>query len=294
MAGTTIPDHGMPSPPGDGRRLADLLADLPPEHRAIVEAIEAERDAQARAADRQAAALQRLQEASAAIARVTERDAIVRELARHAARLAGSPGAVVVELADGAVRSSVRWFGGVVTTEPLHPGVRAAVDAAAATGRAARGDADGAPVLAVPIRASHRIEGVVAVHGMESADPFDLAVLLSTLAATAAASLGMAATVAEGMRERRQAEALAELGRALGSSHRLGEVLHLGLRHSTSILGTEGADIMLVRGEYLHVVAASGCAAPSQGVYMPVAGSAAGRAMQAERPLIVNAITPEL
>lgn len=294
MSGSTIPEADPPPPSEQSRRLADLLRDLPPEHRAIVECLDADREAQVRAADRQAAALQRLQEASAAMARVPERDAIVRELVRHAARLAGATGAVVVDMADAAPVVAAHWNGGVVTVDPLPPDVRAAIDDAARTGRPSRGAAAGRSVLAVPIRASHRVDGVVAVYGMESADHFDLSALLSTLAATAAASLGMAATVSEGMRERRQAEALAELGRALGSSHRLGEVLHLGLRHSTSILGTEGADIMLVRGDYLHVVAASGCAAPSQGIYLPIAESAAGRAMLVERPLIANAITPEL
>jgi PAS domain S-box-containing protein len=118
--------------------------------------------------------------------------------------------------------------------------------------------------------------------------------LIATLASTAAASLGTAATVADSLRDKRQSEALAELARALGSTQRLGEVLHLGLRHSSSILGTEGADIALVRGEYLHIVAAWGCSASSQGVYVPIGDSASGRAMRDDRAMIVNAITPEV
>jgi hypothetical protein len=251
------PVRAMPGAPmRHSAQLAALLRDLPPEHRAIVECIDADRAEQLLAAERHAAAMHRLQDASVAIARVLERDAIERELARHACRVADARGAVVEDVTGDAPRVAAHWADG----EPVHrappPGVTAAMRDAVRSGRALTAtDADGRSIIVVHVRATHRADALLAVYGLDGADTFEMTGVLTTLAATAAASLGAAATLAEGMRDRRQSEALVELARALGSSHRLGEVLHLGLRHSESILGTEGADIMLVKGDFLHVVA---------------------------------------
>jgi PAS domain S-box-containing protein len=290
-----VPATGMPGTPPRSDRLDALLRELPPEHRAIVECLDADRADQLRVAERHAEALHHLQEAAVSIARVLERDAIERALARHAARLAGARGAVVAtgEVGDDIPAVASHWMGSEFTPEPAPLAAIAAMREAARTGRTVRDPADGG-VIAMPIRSSHRADGVLAVYGVASGDLFDISGLLSTLASTAAATLATAVVVDESIRDRRQSEALAELARALGSSQRLGEVLHLGLRHSVSILGAEGADIALVRGEYLHIVAASGCASPSQGVYTPIRESVTGRAMLEDRPVIVNAITADL
>jgi PAS domain S-box-containing protein len=281
--------------PRRSARLDALLRELPPEHRAIVECLDADREDQVRVAERHAEALHHLQEAAVSIARVLEREAIGRELARHAARLAAAQGAVVMtgDVLNEALPVSAHWRGGGFTSEGAPEAVLVSMREAARTGKGIR-EPSGEGVVAIPIRSSHRSDGALAVYGVASGDLFDLTGLLSTLASTAAASLGTAVVVAESIRDRRQSEALAELARALGSSQRLNEVLHLGLRHSMAILGAEGADIALVRGEYLHIVAAAGCAAPSQGVYTPVQESVTGRAMVEDRSVIVNAIVPDL
>lgn len=239
-------------------------------------------------------AIQWLQEASVAISRVLERDAIGRELARHAARLAAARAAFVVDAAAGEPAVVAHWNdAGFVDAPPAPPALEAALQAIRLA-RPVDVTEGGQRVTAIPLRAGHRVDAAVAVCGTPvEGDPGALH-LLSALAATAAAALGTAAIVSESMRDRRQSEALAELARALSESHRLGEVLHLGLRHSRAILGTDGADIMLLRGDYLHVVAASGCSAPSQGVYVSTRETAVGRAMLEDRPVIVNALTEDV
>ena len=288
----TDPSVGTPGVPGRGESLENLLRELPPEHRAFVECLDTEREEQVRAAERHGAALERLQEASVAIARVLERGAIERELARHAARLTGAEGALVASGSGEALHIAVHWRGNEFTTAAAPHAVTDAVAAVGASGRLVRNAEQ--QVVALPLRTGHRSDGVLAVYGFPRADVFEMSGLLATLGATATAALGTAAVVAESVRDKRQSEALAELARALGSSNRLGEVLHLGLRHSCGILGTEGADIALVRGDYLHVVAAVGCCAPSQGVYTPLDESASGRAMREVRALVVNEITPDV
>ncbi|MEA3247546.1 MAG: PAS domain S-box protein [Gemmatimonadota bacterium] len=274
-------------------QLAALLRELPPAHRAVVEQLDQERVDQVRAAERHAVAIQWLQEASVAIARVLERDAIHRELARHAARLATARAAFVVDATAGDPAVVAHWDGTVFVEAPPAPAAIAIAQEAIRTAKPALAVDGGERVVALPLRAGHRVDAAVAVLEPTSADA-GVANLLAALAATAAAALGTAAIVSESMRDRRQSEALAELARALSDSHRLGEVLHLGLRHSCAILGTDGADIMLLRGDYLHIVAASGCSAPSQGVYVPVAETAVGRAMLEDRSVIANAITDEV
>ena len=296
----TTPASGQSPVATREEQLAALLAELPEAHRAIVESLDRERGEQLHMAERRAVGLQRLQEATGALARVLERDSIERELARHAVRLTGAKGSVVArqDRPDGPTEPSVHWLG---TDQPDAPMVAvpplalAAIQEAARTGRTWRSPAsDPAGIIATLIRTGHRAGGVLAVYGMSEPPSSDVADLVATLAATAAASLATAVEVADNLRDKRQSEALAELARALGSSQRIGEVLHLGLRHSSAILGTEGADIALVRGDYLHIVAASGCSAASQGVYTAVGDTAGGRAMLADRALVVNAITPDV
>lgn len=285
------PGAGTPAVSGRGEPLESLLRELPPEHRAIVECLDTDREERVRSSERHGAALERLQEASVAIARVLEREAIERELTRHAARLAGAEGALLAGGSGDALHITEHWRGDGFTTDAAPDAVTAAVAGVNQSGRPFR-DADG-QVVALALRTGHRVDGVLAVYGLAPADVVGLSGLLATLCATAAAALGTADVVAESVRDKRQSEALAELARALGSSHRLGEVLHLGLRHSCGILGTEGADIALVRGEYLHVVAAVGSSAASQGVYMPIAQSPAGRAMREDRALVVNEVADD-
>ena len=245
--------------------------------------------------ERLAVWLHRLRDASAALARVFDREAIERELARGSVRIVDGQGAVVARRfhEDGTLDVAVHWHGGGIAIDPVPDDVAEALAEVIRTGRAATaGDAPSA-VIAVPVRNGHRPGGALAVYGLCGEHSTDVMDLVATLAAMAAAVLETAAVVNDSIRDTRQSEALADLARALGTTQRVGEVLHLGLRHSAAILGAEGADIMLVRGGYLHIVAASGRSAPSQGLYVPVADSAAGRAMLEGRTLVVNRITAE-
>lgn len=195
---------------------------------------------------------------------------------------------------DGVLDVAVHWSGGGLAVDPVPTEVVSTLQDVLRTGRPTRAEGGQTAVIGVPIRSGHRASGALAVYGHSVEDSADVTDLITTLAATAAAVLETATVVSESIRDKRQSEALAEMARALGTSHRLGEVLHLGLRHSTAILGAEGADIMLVRGDYLHIVAASGRSAPSQGLYVPVADSAAGRAMLEGRSLVVNQVTTDV
>lgn len=262
-------------------------------------------------AARRAERLQRLQEASTALARSLDADEIVRELARQAARATGADGAVVVQpdLDRGLLRTRTRVVHGTARTpdpdRPIGDGVIARV---AREGRAVRSyevvrRGDVAPaepwspldavdvvgdlatelglpasVIAVPILLGTRLLGVLAVHHAVR-DRFlqEDEELVVTMAAQAATALANAQRYAESERERRQSEALAEVARAVGGSLRPGDVLQLILRHARSLLAGEGAFVALRQGRWMHVVAADGSASLLAGVHVPTDASLLGR-----------------
>ena len=262
-------------------------------------------------ADRRASRLQRLQEASTALARSLDADEIVRELARQAARATDADGAVVIEpdLEAAVLRTRTRVLHGTVRSgEPDRPMGDGVIADVARAGRAIRshevvrrGDVTvsepwsplaaldvmgehtaecGLPgsVIAVPIMLGIRLLGVLAVHhaARERFTQEDEELVL-TMAAQAATALANATRYAESERERRQTEALAEVARAVGSSLRPGDVLQLILRHARSLLGAEGAIIALRQDRWMQVVAAGGSARLLAGVHVPTATSLLGR-----------------
>src|SRR5690348_10448654 len=141
LAGTAV----TPLHPRRSERLEALLRDLPPEHRAIVECLDADREDQVRVAERHAEALHRLQEAAISIARVLEREAIERELARHSAKLASSQGAIVSGLSgpNEALTPAAHWYGTDFTSTPAPEAVANVMREAVRTGRAVREAAHG-------------------------------------------------------------------------------------------------------------------------------------------------------
>jgi GAF domain-containing protein len=275
-------------------------------------------------ADRRASRLQRLQEASTALARSLDADEIVRELARQAARATDADGAVVIEpdLESAVLRTRTRVLHGTVRSgEPDRPMGDGVIADVARAGRAIRshevvrrGDVTvsepwsplaaldvmgehtaecGLPgsVIAVPIMLGIRLLGVLAVHhaARERFTQEDEELVL-TMAAQAATALANATRYAESERERRQTEALAEVARAVGSSLRPGDVLQLILRHARSLLGAEGAIISLRHDRWMQVVAAGGSARLLAGVHVPTATSLLGRVATEGDVIVSNAL----
>lgn len=286
---------GVAPAPSLDPRLRHLLRDLPEAQAALVEALVRERDALVALAERRAERLRRLQEVSATLSRSLDREEIERELARQVSRMVQCAGVVVTRHgADGENGVvGVHWRMGDACNGAIDTPADRAVGEVARTGRASR-DADGSlSVLAVPLMIGYRLAGVLAVYG-EDAGAFgsEEEELLQTIGATAATALVNASLFDESVRERRQSEALTAVASSLGSSLKLADVLRLSLRHAMAILGAGGAAVSLRRGEFLHVVASEGATVALHGLYVPIAGSAAGTSVLEARPVIINSIKP--
>jgi PAS domain S-box-containing protein len=285
-------------------RLRDFLRDLPESQAELVRELIRERERLVALGLRRAEQLQLLEEVSSTLGRSLDRNDIERDLAGHAARIISCEGVVVARVAASGEPGIVtlHWKGGRERDVADAAPALDAVAEVARTGRTSRavaapgsGAAAARPVLAVPLRVGHVVAGVLAVYGEgPAAFGSEEEELLHTLGATAASALVNASHFAESLRDKRQAEALAEVARALGSSLKLTEVLRLSLRHSAAILGAEVATVAMRRGDYLHVVATTGGTAESlHGLYLPMSESASGRAMLEGRTLVQNAVPVE-
>jgi len=260
--------------------LRDLLRDLPESQSAALEALIRERDRLVALAERRAERLQRLHEVSAVLSRSLDRDDIERELARQVSRIIGSDGVIVARPAasGGDAVVALHWRDGRVAEGADTSPACAAVNEVARTGRSSRAraavepGATAAAVLAVPLMSGYKLAGILAVYG-ESDGAFgsEEEEFLLTIGATAATSLVNAALFADGLREKRQSEALASMASAVGGSLKLSDVLRLALRHSVAILGGEGGGVALRRGDYMHLVATEGPDASAiEGLYLPL------------------------
>jgi PAS domain S-box-containing protein len=262
-------------------------------------------------AERRAARFQRLQEVGGSLAPSLDERQVQRELARHVQRVLPCRGVVIAHpnTKDGTVTIALHMEGGVERergVEPLGPGVLAEV---ARTGRpvllssvgpdavslAAVADLVGGAttgvgsVLAAPMLVGHRLIGVVAVYGAgRTAFNAEDEELLNAIASQAASAIINARLYEESERERRQSEALSEIARAVGGSLRVSDVLRLIQRHATALLHANGATVMLRKGEYLHVIAASGSCELLAGMYLPLRGSVAGRAVRTGDTVVSN------
>jgi len=293
---------GQPIPPGAPTsapldpRLSELLPGLPEALARVVGDLIEERGRLAALAERRSERMQLLQEAGAALSRSLERADVERELARHVAKMISCAGVVVVSASEagGAMTVALHWRDGAEQDPAAASFVAGAANEAAKTGRSARRPATRSEprspaVLAVPLRVGYKLGGVVAVYGDDlAAFGTEDEELLGTLGTTAATALANATLFAASVRDKRQSEALAALAASLGLSLRLSDVLRLSLRHAAAILGAEGAVVALRRGDYLHIVATEGTAAPVQGIYVPIAESHTGRAMLEGRTLVMN------
>lgn len=261
--------------------------------------------------------LQLLQEAGASLTRSLDEEEIARELVRQVQRAVHCDGVAILvpNLAQDTLQTVLRVSRGMEHTRAsvrLGDGLVAEV---ARTGRSTRvGDREAdnareraglpaplslyditgdlgtaASAVVVPLRVGTRLHAVLAVYSSDS----DLYAaedeeVLATMASQAATAMANAGRYAESERERRTTEALADVARAVSESLRLGEVLRLILRHSIALLGVEGACVALRKGEYLHIVAASGGADVLNGVHVPVSGTMLGRCALENEVVLLN------
>lgn len=271
-----------------------MLRELPREHAGLLEALLQERDLLVAVAERRAERVQRLHEASAALLRTLDRDELELEAARQLLRLVHCEGVVVARAgSDGdtptvVVHLTADGPADLTDTRVVVPGF----DEVIRTGRSARvasGDGARGAVMAVPLMHGFRLMGVIAAYSKYAAsftdEDLDATQALSTHAATA---LVNSALYAQSERERRQSDALASLARALGAANRPHEVLRLALRHAMALFACDGADIALLREDFLQVVAAEGSARTLQGMFIPINASVSGRAAREGRAIIVN------
>jgi len=272
-----------------------MLRELPREHAGLLEALLQERDLLVAVAERRAERVQRLHEASAALLRTLDRDEMEREVARQLIRLIAADGVVVARPAtisgDPPTPTVHLTVGGVAALDAVEV-VGPAFAEVIQTGRpvriAGRADSPGS-VIAVPLMQGFRLIGLLGAYSRFAAH-FGEEDLDATLALSAHAAMAFvnAALYGQSERERRQSDALASLARALGATNRPHEVLRLALRHAMALFGADGADIMLMRDEFLQVVAAEGAAHALKGMFLPMGASVSGRAAREGHPIIVN------
>ena len=266
-------------------------------------------------ARRRAERLQRLHETGAALARSLEEEEIIRELARQAVRLVAADGVVVAhpDLDAGTVRTAIRVVRGLQRQRPVQPLGSGPIAEAGRTGQPVRiGDydptrvalaaaddfvGDGGPahsVLVVPMLHGSSLIGVLAVYSRERDQytPEDEEVLL-TVGSQAATAIANGRLYAESQTERRQIEALADVARAVGESLRMNEVLHLILRHATTLLRGMGGTVSLRDGDTLNIVAGVGDGERLVGMRLPVDASMSGRALRERTHLIANDVLKE-
>ena len=246
--------------------------------------------------------LQRLHEAGQVLTSTLDETEIVRQLARQVEQSVACDGvAVVLCNPNGTYRVVARRAHGIET--PTRPGGHCDTLTEAVQRERVpvvldtiKPDPSGGPdatkrgsLLGVPALSGSLLVAVIAVWSSNtrafSAEDHEV---LLTIGAHAASALSNAHLYAESQRERRRSEALADIARAVSSSLRLEEVMDLILRHAVALLRTHGADIALVRGDELEVVAGVGVGDMLIGAKLPLAGSVSGRVLRTRRSEVVN------
>ncbi len=144
------------------------------------------------------------------------------------------------------------------------------------------GGALAVPCVIGPVTVAVLVAESTSGQPLEQAD----ADLFITIAAQAAAAISNARLYAESLRQRRQAEALADVVRAVGESLRIDRVLPLILRHAAALLRAEGATITLLRGDVLEVTAGLGAGKLLEGTRVSLHGSMIGRAVRTASSII--------
>ena len=236
-------------------------------------------------ADRRAQRLQSLHEVGKSLARSLDEPTILRALASQV-EMVLPVRTVVVLTAEVSrppwpriLRSDGREIDEIFT--PIH--LRALAERASKS----QDDERKGGALAVPCVIGPETVAVLVVESM-SGNPLEQADadLFITIAAQAAAAISNARLYAESLRQRRQAEALADVVRAVGESLRIDRVLPLILRHAAALMRAEGATVALLRGDVLEVTAGLGPGKLLEGTRAPLHGSLIGRAVRTASSII--------
>lgn len=277
-----------------------MLRELPREHAVLLEALLQERDLLVTVAERRAERVQRLHEASSSLLRTLDREELELEVARQLLRLVPADGVVLArppasagEMPELRVHLTSDGHAPLDAADQILPALAEVIR----TGRSARmsgsGESPGS-LLAVPVMQGFRLVGLVGAYSRYATTFSDGDLDASqTLAAHAATALMNSALYAQSERERRQSDALASLAQALGSASRLPDVLRLALRQAIALFSVEGAAIALRRDDFLQIVSAEGGARALQGMFLPMNGSLAGRAVSERRVITVNDLSLE-
>ncbi|CAN5251756.1 hypothetical protein BH09GEM1_BH09GEM1_15710 [soil metagenome] len=236
-------------------------------------------------AERRARRLQSLHEVSKSLARSLDEPTLLRALAAQI-EMVLPVRTVVVLTADAArppwpriLRREGKEVDEIFTPMPLRT---LAEQASKSQTDERRGSALAVPCVIGPVTVAALVVESASGKALEQAD----ADLFITIAAQAAAAISNARLYAESLRQRRQAEALSDVVRAVGESLRIDRVLPLILRHATALLRAEGATIALLRGDVLEVTAGLGAGKSLEGTRLSLNDSMLGRAVRTASSII--------
>ena len=239
-------------------------------------------------AERRAIRVQKLGEVGALLARSLDEETILRTLAHELeSTLAVDTICIFSTTQLGEVWARVRRSGGVEgDLESIPSEARALAELAVM----ARRERAAHRLVAVPVVLAGSVLGVIVAESRGEAEvEVDDVEFLRTIAVQTAAAVSNARIHAEGHRQQRQMEALADVARAVGESLRLEQVLRLILGHATALLQTDGACISLLRDDQLEVVAGIGTGDKLVGMWMPLVGSMNGRVVRTGTSIIGDA-----
>ncbi len=286
----TTPSRSLTPASGLDEGVLAALVSLEPEVAARIRALLV-------AGDRRASALAGLQQLVVALARATDEEVILDEVARGAQRVLGVRGILVLDIAEGDGQVTVRrrhgddaagfelpaGDGGDALAETWRTGTplllrRHVPEEAVLLDATWRRDPALEAMLLVPMVHGRKLFGAL-VAWSEEAGVLDEEArdAGTTVAVAAGTALRNARLHMESERDRRQSDAMAEVARAVGESLKVTEVQRLILRHAMALLGAEGACTALRDGDYLYVQSAAGIADVFTGVVLPVQGSLMGQ-----------------
>ena len=239
-------------------------------------------------AERRAVRVQKLREIGALLARSLDEETILRTLAQELESTLPSANVCIFSTTRlGDVWARARRSGGV---EGDMESIPAAARALAESAVVARRELSEQGHVAVPVVLAGSVLGVIVAESRDKARfTLDDVEFLRTIAVQTAAALSNARIHADGQRQQRQLEALADVARAVGESLHLEQVLRLILGHATALLRTDGACISLLRDDQLEVVAGIGTGDSLVGMWMPLVGSMNGRAVRTGTSIIGDA-----
>ena len=229
--------------------------------------------------------LQALHEVGSALARSLDEETILKTLASQVERVVRTTGQLVYTVDErGQPTARVyRRAGRARELDTVAEPLTALARDAAATRRVTAADR----AVASPASIAGSLLAVLVVDvGADPPMDADDVELLMAIATQAASAVSNARVYAESQRQRRQTEALADVARAVGESLQLDQVLHLILRHATTLLRTDGACISMLRGEELEVIAGLGTGEQIIGLHLPLVGSISGRAVRTNTTIV--------